>query len=240
MFKIAIVDDSATSRELIGASLNKFAIKNDLDFSYEEFSSGESFLANFDEANCYDLIFMDIFMKDLNGFETAKKIREIDDYVPVCFLTTSRDFAIESYEVNACGYLVKPLDESKMFALLARLTKRQPAKALVIMKKGRACSFEYKEITFIESHGHTITIHTDGGERDDSFYAKLDDIELDDSRFIRCHKSYMVNMDYIKFADDTFHLADGTEVPIRTRGKKEIVDEYTKYILNRFVRGEIR
>lgn len=240
MFRIAIVDDNAESRKTICDSLEKFATSNDLDFSYDEYASGESFVANFDERDYYDLIFMDIFMHELNGFDAAIKAREIDDYVPICFLTTSRDFAIESYEVNACGYLVKPLDETKMFTLLERLTKNQPAKSLILLKKGRAVSFEYKSITYIESHGHTITIHTDGGERDDSFYAKLDDIELDDNRFLRCHKSYMVNMDYIKFADDTFHLADGTEIPIRTRGKKELVDEYTKYILNRFVRGEIR
>ena len=71
------------------------------------FPSGEAFLASY-RPGLFDLIILDIFMKEITGMDTARKIRESDQTVRIVFSTSSNDFASESYEVNACYYLKKP------------------------------------------------------------------------------------------------------------------------------------
>ena len=93
--------------------------------SIVEYDSGETLIADVEEGYiAMDLLFLDICMKKLNGMETARKLRQIQCKVPIIFLTASPDYAIESYEVQASGYLLKSFSEEKLMKLLNRILKR--------------------------------------------------------------------------------------------------------------------
>ena len=232
MFYIAVCDDMENERELTVSMITEFFRDANIEFKIDEYRSSEALTAEFADGNAfYDLIFMDIFMEGLNGFEASVKIRKYDKSVAIVFLTKSPDFAIESYEVEASGYLLKPADDKKLSLLLSKLTRTERPKSIAIKKRGKVKTFDYRDIVYAESHAHTLTVHLTGG-REDSIYYKLDDFEdeLNDERFLRCHKSYLVNMDFVKHAEEVFTLTTGSKVPIRSRGRKEIINSYTRHL----------
>ena len=100
--RIAIVDDDAQMRTRLRDCLNDL-LGNSAGIA--AFPSGEDFLAGW-EAGRFDVILLDIFMESLTGMDVARKIRETDGQVKLVFCTTSNEFASESYEVNACYYLL--------------------------------------------------------------------------------------------------------------------------------------
>lgn len=239
MRKIAICEDSLIDREILKSALHQYFREIHEDVEIIEYTSAETMASDVEEGYAdggVELLFLDIFMEGLNGMQAAHKLRELGSKVAIVFLTASPDFAIESYEVQAEGYLLKPFDETKLRELLSRILKTE-RKRRIAVKVGRQFRYPYTdEIIYIESSGHTIKIHQkDGTEL--SVLEKLNDIEkrINEKRFLRCNQSYLVNMDFIKNVDDTsFILQDKTRIPIRVRGKKDVLDVYNAYFVSNF------
>lgn len=98
-------------------------------------------------------------MGDLNGMDTARKLRDLGVKAPIVFLTASPDFALESYEVEASGYLLKPAEEKQTTAILNRLLKSELRRRISVK-----CRRQYRypfvdEILYLESDRHTVTLH---------------------------------------------------------------------------------
>lgn len=231
MFRIGICEDEQKERNMIMEKAEAFFEKENLHYSIQTYSSGDAILAEIEEeAAVFDLILMDIHLGTTNGFETAVKIRELNPQVPIAFLTACRDYAVESYDIGAVGYLLKPLQEQKLFTLLSRLTKDERPRSLSIKQRGRVRNLDYREIRYLESSGHRVMIHLVDGSKE-TIYAKLDELEarMNDDRFVRCHKSFLVNMDYVKEAIKDFEMEGGDIVAIRTHGRKDIIKAYQEY-----------
>ena len=111
VIRIAICDDLYNERNMIQSLLT--SIQNEeqkLEFNITQYEEGEALLMDMEEnLSEFDLVILDIYMDGINGMETARKIRENDINIPIVFLTASPDFALESYDVNAFGYLLKPV-----------------------------------------------------------------------------------------------------------------------------------
>lgn len=231
MFRIGICEDEQTQRNMIMEKAEAFFEKENLHYSIQTYSSGEAILTEIEEdAAAFDLILMDIHLGTTNGFETAVKIRKFNPLVPIAFLTACRDYAVESYDIGAVGYLLKPLQEEKLFSLLSKLTKGERPRSLSIKQRGRVRNLDYREIRYLESSGHRVMIHLVDGSKE-IIYAKLDELEarMPDERFIRCHKSFLVNMDYVKEAIKDFAIEGGDIVPIRTHGRRDIIKVYQEH-----------
>lgn len=231
MSKIIICDDVEMERQMLHELLLLYFEETKDDVTILEYESGESLLADIEEGYLEaDLLFLDIYMKEMNGMEVARRLRETNHNGPIVFLTASRDFAIESYEVQASGYILKPFDVEKIRELTGRLLKREQRRRVEIRSK-RQYRYPYiDEIMYAESEAHMIWIHLrDGSEI--VAQEKLGDLEerISERRFLRCHQSYLVNMDYIRDAEDGFVLKNGTNIPIRVRGRKEILESYHEY-----------
>ena len=125
--KIAIVDDSSLDRDFLKNGLEIiFEERNIENLEIQEFSSGEELLNYLREnpSDFFHIIFMDIYMEDLTGVETAKAIRKTDEQVKIVFITTSNEFASESYEVRAEDYLIKPFDGQRMNKIIDRFFRK--------------------------------------------------------------------------------------------------------------------
>lgn len=231
MREIVICEDVEIERNLLNTVLRQYFHEINEEVRILEYESGEAFVADVEEGYTdMELLFLDIYMKELNGMETARRIRELECKVPIVFLTSSRDFAVESYEVHASGYLLKPFEEEKLKDLLNRILHIEMKRRIAVKQRRQYRYIYLDEICYIDSYKHSLVLHlSDGTEIATS--GKLVEMEerIHDKRFLRCHQSYLVNMDYIADIRENFIMGDGTEVPIRVRGKKEILDNYYKY-----------
>ena len=119
---IAIVDDLPADSAYLCTLLEKYSTKNNIDISITTFLDGIEFLDSF-EPNKFDVAFLDIYMPKITGIELAKQFFEKDPNCHIIFVTSSSDFAIESYDVNALYYVIKPISEEKLDIALKRCQK---------------------------------------------------------------------------------------------------------------------
>lgn len=233
MKRIVLCDDVELERQILKELLTLYFEEMEEELAIVEYESGEKLLADVQEGYLEaDLLFLDIFMEGMNGMETARKLRELDHRGPIVFLTASPDFAVESYEVQAAGYLLKPYDAEKIRELTARLLKDNSKKRMAVKTK-RQYRYPYiDEIMYIESDRHSVMIHLADGSVILA-QEKLGDLEkrIAENRFLHCHQSFLVNMDYIRDVENDFILSDESRIPIRVRGRKEIVDQYYHYFV---------
>ena len=223
MRKIAICDDSKLDRQLLKVVIQIYFENNEEEFKIFEYELGDNLLDDIE----VELLFLDIIM---NGMKIARKLRDIQFKAPIIFLTAHADYAVESYEVYAAGYLLKPYDTNKLTLLLDEVLQRSVQKRIAVKVKKQHRYLEINDIMYAESDKHVLNIHLKDS-RVIQTTEKLSELKktINSKRFIRCHQSYLVNMDYIKDAKTDFILSNDIRIPIRVRGRKEIIERYHKY-----------
>ena len=223
MRKIAICDDSKLDRQLLKVVIQTYFENNEEEFKIFEYELGDNLLDDIE----VELLFLDIIM---NGMKIARKLRDIQFKAPIIFLTAHAYYAVESYEVQAAGYLLKPYDTNKLTLLLDEVLQRSVQKRIAVKVKKQHRYLEINDIMYVESDKHVLNIHLKDS-RVIQTTEKLSELEktINSKRFIRCHQSYLVNMDYIKDAKTDFILSNDIRIPIRVRGRKEIIERYHKY-----------
>lgn len=223
MRKIAICDDSKLDRQLLKVVIQTYFENNEEEFKIFEYELGDNLLDDIE----VELLFLDISM---NGMKIARKLRDIQFKAPIIFLTAHADYAVESYEVYAAGYLLKPYDTNKLTLLLDEVLQRSVQKRIAVKVKKQHRYLEINDIMYVESDKHVLNIHLKDS-RVIQTTEKLSELEktINSKRFIRCHQSYLVNMEYIKDAKTDFIFSNDIRIPIRVRGRKEIIEKYHKY-----------
>lgn len=237
MVKIAICDDMENDRGRIAKCIQNYFEQNPYNYQIFEFDKGSKLVADYmDEYMQYDLIFLDIFIDDEHGIDIAKAIRKYSNDVKIIFMSTSSEFALESYDVFAYSYLLKPVHEPKIVMLMDKFLKdsQELQKKLTVTFKGKILNISYSDIVYIESKNTAIIIHKKNGEAI-KIYDKLCNIEqkLNNKRFLRCHQSYIINMDYVNCVDTEFKTVTEDRVLIRKRSLREIKDKYYKYTIEK-------
>lgn len=233
MLRIALCDDNEIERKILKRMLQNLVDEMHREAMYIEFSSGEKLQRNFSRGD-YDLIFLDIQMKGLNGIDTGKAIREKDTKVEIVFATSSDEYLREGYDVHALAYLLKPYDVQKLRETLEYyFTKNQIEESdndfefLVFTVQQKEICLKQKEINLVESEGRILKIHH-GGEVYRT-YARLSEIEkkLDTKLFLRCNQSYIINITFVEgVVDYDFCMQDKQMIPIRKRDKKDIIQKF--------------
>lgn len=240
MLEIAICDDVKEDRDLLMDLVNRM-IDLDLDcnFHISSFSCGEDLENHYEEGKSpFDIIFLDIYMTGKTGLETARQIRKKDNACKIIFTTTSTCHALEGYSVFAYNYLVKPINPQVFTPILKKAVHEaytEKEKNLCVKAVNKVQSIRYKDIKYIESQGKIIRIFMING-KEISSYMKLDEIEsmLVEQRFLRCHKSFLLNMDYVESVEKyQFTLGDYVKVPIRQREFSSIKRQYYEFIVKK-------
>lgn len=201
------------------------------------FTSGEDLLKEY-KLDSFDIIFMDIYMNGMTGIDTITAIRKIDPEVLVAFTTTSLDFALESYRLNAIKYIEKPVDEKSVIDMLKLATiKAKNKPSINITVNGENIAIPFHRIIFLEQQGHNLLIHV----MNNKIYTiknKIDKVaeQFDSNTFIRCHKSYLVNLNYIKSLDkdlSIFVMTEGGNVHIRRESMSMSKNAYESFLFNK-------
>ena len=196
------------------------------------YPNGLSLLHDFKDGCAYpDVLFMDIMLGDSNGVDICKEMRSGGYTGVIIFLTGSDEYAVSGYELDARGYILKPYQAKLIHETLDRILQNSGTVAYTIKIYNRIIRIPIADIIYIESQNTKCVIHcTDNLIY--TVYKKLGDVEeeLSDNGFLRCHRSYLVNMNAIVSADSTFALTNGDTIPIRTKNAKEIKDTYIHYL----------
>ena len=213
--KIAICEDTRQEEEKLLALLEKMEIPTEPTV----FHSGEELLAVY-RPQMFDLLLMDIYMDGMTGIEAVTKIREMDEEVPVAFITTSKDYALESYRLSALQYIEKPYRQRDIASILHLAQKiREEAPVLTVRWHRQEKRIRLAQILYLETQDRTVLLYLRSGETL-QVYEKLSDLlpQLEGQPFFYCHKSFCVNLAGVDYIDDTltcFMMQNGKNVPIR-------------------------
>ncbi len=167
-------------------------------YQIDRFLDGRSLL----ESGCeFDLIFLDIQMREMNGMEAARILRQKNRHSVLIFVTVLKDYVFDAFEVQACDYLVKPLDSGHFKRTMDRAMKslEQKEDKNIVVRRGTSCEvIRLSQILYCEVQGRKVYVHqTDGTVVD--YYERMGDLERRvDGRFFRCHRSYLVNLDFVR------------------------------------------
>lgn len=228
---IAICDDEIAEVKYLAMVVNNWARLNNIIVTISTFNSAESFLFQYADDKSCDILLLDIQMNNMNGVELAKKVRSISETVQIVFITGYPDFIAEGYEVSALHYLMKPVNEQKLFDVLNKACRRlnKTEKALFLAVDGQNVRIPVNSIVYAESFAHIVEIMADG----DIVKARISISELETrlgEGFIRCHRSYIVGVKYIKrITKNEVVLDNGKRIPLSRQLYNKVNQEFIRF-----------
>lgn len=232
---IAIIDDIASDAEQLKRIITSYFENRQIPTEIRYFSSAEAFFDDYRPGN-FQILFLDIYMDGITGMEAARRIRNQSDDCILVFVTTSSEFAVESYDVNAAYYLLKPFQPEKLCQILDsfRLKEALHARYIEIISDRVPVRVPLHSILYADTFRNDVCLHTDAGPlRSYLTFHKFEDQIRDCHNFLSCYRGCMVNMDRIQEAtDDGFLLDNGETVQIRKRGSAAIRKAYLQYLFS--------
>lgn len=240
MLKIAICDDENVQRDYLGNLVNRWAEKNGCQTTVREYMHAEAFLFAYEDEKDFDILLLDIQMKEMNGIALAERIRREDERVQIVFITAFEDYMPFGYEVSALHYLMKPVDEEKLFAVLNKAAKRlrhQEAPVFFSAEEGQLKLFP-SEIYYAEAFAHTCSVVLQ--DRKILIAAGIGEMAAKlGEGFVRCHRSYLVHVKHIAtLTKSTALLDNGKSVPVSRRLFRQVNEAFLRYFYPEALRGE--
>lgn len=231
MLHIAICDDEKYMSDKIRTLVSDFFRRKNMEIEISQFSSGEELLQY---ERIMDILFLDIQMNGIDGMEAARKLRSHKFKGFLIFITVLEEMVFQSFEVQAYDYLVKPIEERHFEKTMERLmdSMRNAGEASLLVQKGyesRIISFD--DIVFCEIIDRKVYLHLASSEVVD-FYERIEKLETKlDSRFFRCHRSFLVNLRYLKsYKNGIAYMENGMEIPVSRLRSKEFSGVILQYM----------
>lgn len=223
MYRLAICDDNQTDAAYLRALLERWAVSADIAMKIESFPSAEAFLFRYEEDKSFDLLLLDIEMGQMSGVELARRIRQHNRLVQIIFITGYMEYIAEGYDVEALHYLLKPVTEEKLRAVLDRAAQRIESreKALCLSVSGATMRIPLREIRYLEVQRNYVTVH---GQEAWTVKKTLNELEEElDESFCRIGRSYIVNLHFVrKITRTQVILKDGEELPLSRKFYEEM------------------
>lgn len=230
MYSIAIVDDDSNDIRALKEMLERYFKESGEDYCLAEFHDGSELMLDYSPK--YDIVFLDIDMKELNGMAAAKRIRMTDEGTAIIFVTHMAKYAIKGYEVSALDFIVKPLDYYSFALKIKRALGYVDAnrKKLVVLKTGAGTRYiDENDIKYVETLSHYLVYHTVKGDFTLLGTLKSAAEQLSAESFILCNRCYLVNMRYVaEISENAVRVGDDMLIISRYR-RKEFMDALAKF-----------
>lgn len=208
MLQIAVCDDEEVICDYIEFLISGYALKNGFIFNIKKYTSGIDLVSS---NECFDIVFLDVGMPEMNGIEVGKNLREKSRALKIIYVSAYSEYAIESYEVKASFYLIKPINKEKFFDILEEVIKSFDLAGSKIMVNLRKFAIHVNEVIYIKgSKNHRIILHTKSGEV--NIRGELKDFveEFEGCGFVNPRRGIWVNHAYIEEKDEeNVYLAEG-------------------------------
>ena len=213
-YRIAICDDRQEDREYVRQLTARWAQQRGNQVEMTEFCSAEQFLFSCPQPD-FDLLLLDIEMGEMDGVSLAKQVRRTNELMQIVFITGYSDYITEGYEVAALHYLMKPVKEEKLFAVLDRVMERlhKNTKVLTLETAEEMVRVPLYQVSALEVQRNYVTVHA---RQDYTVKKSLSELmEQLDERFFRVGRSAVVNLnDISRVTRSDIYLTDGRSIPL--------------------------
>jgi len=203
MIQIACCDDDISVLQQLTSLLDQYQVERNREISYAAFHSPLDLMAQIEHGARFDVLFLDILMPGENGIAAAAEIRRHDSNVKIIFLTSSAEYAVESYSVNAYFYQLKPIWKESIFRLLDTVLatcEKEQTDSLILRCKTGITRIEPRQLEYCEVAHRTLFLHLSSGQTLESI-GSLDDLEhhlCGHGGFLRPHRSYLINLAHVQ------------------------------------------
>lgn len=231
MLWIAVCDDEITECDRIAKKIREILSGIKVPCTIRQFYSGRELLQS---SETFDIIFLDIIMGGLDGMKTAQIVRKKSYDKLLVFMSASRDYVFDAYDVEAFQYLVKPIEEQKLKNVLqkaVRKTEKRSQAFIIISRERQNKKLFLDDIYYFEIRGRMIDVHGVSGVF--SYYGQIGALEqeLREKGFFRCHKSYLINLKYVDvYNRQELVLDNGERIAIAKRRYEAFSGEFLRYM----------
>ncbi len=228
MLQIAVCDDEIIECCNMAKKIKDILEEMKIPCIIRQFQSGGELLH---APEHFDIVFLDIIMRDLNGLKTAQIFREKFDRILI-FMSSSREYVFEAYDVEAFQYLLKPVEDGKLKSVLQKAvlkTESRSQEFIIVSRERQKKKLFLDDIYYFEIQGRVVYVH--GPEGIFTYYEQIGELEnkLRDKGFFRCHKSYLINLKYVDgYNRQEAILENGEKIVIAKRRYDEFVREVLK------------
>ena len=234
MYNVAICADTEEERLQAAEYAGRFFEREGIEVHIDTYAAGRELL---ESGRKYDLYLLDVLMPGMSGIDAAQALAEDKDHPVVVFITSSLESAVEGYRVEATGFILKPVEEESFWSTMERVVRRRLGvkKAVLSLVHNRVnVELPLERLAWFENRLHRVFVKLTDGEVL-SVNQKLSELQLvlePHSQFLRCHQSYLVNLDYVdKLEDSCFYMRDGQMIPISRNFYKQSKNAYYHYRL---------
>ncbi|WP_040191464.1 LytR/AlgR family response regulator transcription factor [Clostridium culturomicium] len=234
---IAICDDEKIFINDIIQTLDKISFQDEIDLYIDTFKCGEDLISAVKSTEkIYDLIFLDILMPTLNGIDTAKEIRTFNKDVAIVFLTSTIEYALTGYDVHALNYLLKPAKDDKIRNIIKNMEKYNKEAFFTLTHNHQVYKINLSNVNYFEVTNRTVHINTvvEDNLENIRFYKKLEDLkmELKEFNFVRCHRSYLINLNNVKAVSRTeVEFLNEVTAPVSRIHYTEVKKLFSDYLM---------
>lgn len=231
MIRIAMVEDEAAVREQLMGYVQRYTRQYGTPFEVTEFTDGMEILEDYRPQ--FDIIFLDVEMKHLDGMETARRIRERDGGVLIVFITNMAQYAIRGYAVGALDYVLKPVPYfafSQQLQKVEEQLRRRTRHYLAVPVEGGLRRLDTSRIYYIESEGHRVHFYTEEGDFAAPGALKALEEKLADRPFARCNSGYLVNLAQVQAVQQNTVEVGPYELQVSRPKRKSFLAALTDYI----------
>ena len=236
---ICYCEDESAQAKAFAIKIDQWAKNKNIEVHADLFESAEEYLFKA-EQNYYDVIFLDISMRGQNGMELARQIREKEKDVILVFVTSDASYVFDGYEVGAYRYLMKPVDEKKLWEILdyARTQKEVEEENYILVKKdSQSVRVNLKDIIYIEAQKHYVNLCMENKESINiktAFTELLQETQEKSDTILLTHRSYAVNIEkVVRIGRTECVLSDSSVIPVSRSFYKEVNEASIKYHLGR-------
>lgn len=233
--RIAVCDDNESEVSRIGKLITEYQFSREEPIDCHYYTNSIDFLCEL-RGGEYDLILLDVLMPEYSGIQTAQELRKLDRNVRIIFVSASPEFAVESYNVGAYHYLLKPIDADSFFALLDKIgaeLSAQVEQGFILKSRDSVVRIAFSQLAYVEVINKTLFFHLADGTVHETTAALADFQEklLSRPEFLKAHRSYLVNLNYIQaIGMNCVIMKNGPRIPVSRQRRSQVQDAYMHFL----------
>lgn len=235
MLHIAICDDNISELSNMVQLINLYQVSKNIPLEYSVFSNGFDLISTLEKGKQFNIYCLDIIMPGFMGIEVAREIRQFDKTAPILFFTSSREFALDSYSVKAINYVLKPITKEKLFISFDDMLEQLDSikeDAIVVKSQDGLQKIVIHNLTYVEVIGRNVQYHLNSGKvvRCTESFTSVCQSLLSYHYFMKPHRSYLINMNYIGTIDNSqIKLQTNDVIPVAQGKTREVKQQYLDY-----------
>lgn len=229
---VAIVDDNLEDQKATKEALIKYQVDvPNVKFNISVFDDGNKFLNS--NIHSYDIVFMDMIMPSFDGIQTSLSLRKVSMHTNIIIVSSSPDYAIKGYSVNALGYVLKPINYKFMKGIVDKAIvniKNNEEAYTILNVQGDKKKVYMRDIFYVEAINHNLIIVTQEGEIKTRL--TLDEFSNKYSRygFSKCHRCYLVNLKHVSSINNNEIAVGKYLIPLSRLRKKQFEEDFYEYL----------